>query len=152
MIEGRLDFLGIDDSSHERAAAFWHLIAPKAPAIATRFYERVRQFGIIADLTDARIATLRQLQLDHWRLLFTSRLDADYVKRASLVGIKHREVGVDPDWYIVAYGFLKQAFSEALDAENLPADRRSALQRTLDQYIAIDMALALSAYTAWLID
>ena len=34
----------------------------------------------------------------HWRALFESRLDLQYFNSASLIGIRHSQIGLDPKW------------------------------------------------------
>lgn len=152
MVHNLLGFLNIDEHAHTRALETWDLLKTDAPAISTRFYRRVRDFNIMPSMSDEQIAHLENLQYAHWEMLFTSRFNNDYVKRASLVGIKHREVGVDASAYIVGYGIVKQDFAHTIIGKNMPRDRTITLQQTLDQYVAIDMAIALSAYSAWLVD
>ena len=67
-----------------------------------------------------------------------------------MIGIKHHEIGLDSKWYIAGYAIIKAAFAEKIMEAPLPMRAKSALIVTLEKYVAIDMALALSAYSSWL--
>jgi hypothetical protein len=70
----------------------------------------------------------------------------------TLIGIKHHEVGLDSKWYIAGYAMMKAAFMERILEAPLPPNLKSALIVTLEKYVAVDMALALSTYSSWLVD
>ena len=103
-------------------------------------------------LDDATIERLKVRQKQHWRSLFSSAFDEGYARIVSMIGIKHHEIGLDSKWYIAGYAIIKAAFAEKIMEAPLPMRAKSALIVTLEKYVAIDMALALSAYSSWLID
>ena len=55
-------------------------------------------------------------------------------------------------WYIAGYMRLKLAFIEVIIRSNFPAETKGHLIKALDQYIAIDMALALGTYDTVVLD
>ena len=71
---------------------------------------------------------------------------------ATLIAIKHHELGLDPKWYIAGYALMKLRFTERLLKAALPQATKEALIATLEKYIAVDMALSLSTYSSWLMD
>ena len=103
-------------------------------------------------LDEATIDRLKVRQKQHWQSLFSSAFDENYMRSVSLIGIKHHEIGLDSKWYIAGYAIIKAAFAEKILEAPLPLRAKSALVVTLEKYVAMDMALALSAYSSWLID
>jgi hypothetical protein len=92
-------------------------------------------------------------QREHWRSLFSSGFDESYQRRASMIGIRHHDVGLDPKWYIAGYALMKARFIERLLLQTtVPLPLRSAMIVTLEKYVAVDMALALSSYSSWLVE
>jgi hypothetical protein len=146
-----IGFLGIDDLTHQHGKAVWSLLEDHAEGVIRDFYVELRQLdaGLI-DATTAERLALKQKQ--HWKSLLTGEFDQQFFNQASLVGIKHREIGLDPKWYIIGYHKIKARLTERIFAAPLPAARKIDLAMALDAFVAIDMALALSSYSSWLID
>ena len=68
------------------------------------------------------------------------------------VYVRHRDIELNPMWYIAGYTRLKLAFTEVIIRSDLPVVTKGHMVKTLDKYIAIDMALAMSAYDAVIVD
>lgn len=145
-------FLDIDPAARRHAAAIWSLIEHRIDHIIETFYADVRHSDTALALSDQTIQRLRVKQKDHWHALFESRLDLQYFNSASLIGIKHSEIGLDPKWYIAGYARIKSDFSRTILSSPLPLSAKADLVVTLDKYVALDMALAISSYTSLLVD
>lgn len=151
-MEELLRFLAIDANSRRDAEDIWQLIEHRAPEIIERFYADVRQSNINLPLTNRMIDHLKIKQKEHWKHLFESRFDQNYFSNASLIGIKHFEIGLDARWYIAGYAKIKSDFSREILGAPLSSPSKTQLIVTLDKYVALDMALAISSYTALLVD
>ena len=151
-MEGLLGFLEIDPEDRRYAAQIWSLLEPRTADAIETFYAGVLRSVPDHPLTAKIIDQLKREQQEHWKSLFESRFDQTYFNRASLIGIKHHEIGTDVRWYVTGYMKIKSGFSmQIIDAPvSLPG--KAKLMATLDKYIALDMAMAVSAYTALLID
>lgn len=150
-MEQLIAFLRIDDLARQQAQAAWTLIEAAAEAIVRDFYADLHRYD--SDLIDAAmIDHLTRRQVQHWKALLAGELDQDYFNAASLVGIKHREIGLDPKWYIAGYHRIKHRLNERILATQLPVPHKIGLVMTLDRFVALDMALALSSYSSWLVD
>ena len=68
------------------------------------------------------------------------------------VGIRHREIELDLMWYVLGYAALKIAFIEVIIDSPMPPIKKGRLVKALEKYIAFDMALALSTYSAVVCD
>lgn len=145
-------FLDIDPAAQLHAAAIWRLIEHRIDPIIEVFYADVRQSDTALSLSDQTIVRLKVSQREHWRALFESRLDLQYFNSASLIGIRHAQIGLDPKWYIAGYARIKSDFSRIVLGADLPLITKAAFVVTLDKYVALDMALAVSSYTSLLLD
>ena len=145
-------YLGIDTRTELLAERLWYLLESSADAIIAGFYNNTRQSSAGIMLDDPTIERLKVRQKQHWHSLFSSGFDEDYVRSVSMIGIKHHEIGLDSKWYIAGYALIKAAFAEKIMEAPLPLKAKSALIVTLEKYVAIDMALALSAYSSWLLE
>lgn len=150
-MERLIAFLAIDDRARQDAKVVWSLIEHHTDEIMRDFYADIRRLD--PPLIDgATIERLTTRQKEHWKSLLNDELDQRLFNRMSLIGIKHREVGLDPKWYIAGYHKIKLGFSGRILASPLSAAKKVSLVSTLDRFVALDMALALSSYSSWLVD
>ena len=152
MIAELLRFIDIDDTTKERGPEIWQLLEPRADAIVGSFYHRVKTFDIGSEITDVAIERLKVKQKQHWAALFASQFGVEYANSVRRVGIQHRDIALSPMWYVLGYTTQKLAFIEVIADASLPPITKGRLLKALDKYIAFDMALALSAYSAALVD
>jgi hypothetical protein len=117
-----------------------------------RFFFDMRQSAVGLLVDESTIERLKIKQKEHWRALFNSEFDEQYQRSVTMIGIKHHEIGLDPKWYVAGYALIKARFVKKLLEAPVPLHMKSALTETLEKYVAIDMALALSTYSAWLIE
>jgi hypothetical protein len=151
-METMLRFLAIDLESHRYAAQIWSLIEHRAADIIENFYTDVLRSNLDLPLTARTIDHLKEKQKQHWKKLFESRFDREYFNNASLIGIKHYEIGLDAKWYVAGYMRIKKDFSTEILGAPLSLPSKAQLVATLDKYVALDMALAISSYTSLLVD
>jgi hypothetical protein len=145
-------YLGIDTRAELLAERLWYLLEESVEQIIDGFYNNTRNSSAGLMLDEATIERLKVRQKQHWQSLFSSAFDEKYFRSVSMIGIKHHEIGLDPKWYIAGYAVVKAAFAQKILEAPLPLRAKTALIVTLEKYVAIDMALALSAYSSWLID
>ncbi|MDA9505281.1 hypothetical protein XI09_11420 [Bradyrhizobium sp. CCBAU 11386] len=146
-------YLGIGTRSQLLAEQLWQHIEEPSGEIIGAFYRDTQQSAAGSLLEGRIIERLSVAQREHWHSLFNSGFDDAYLRRAALIGIKHHEMGLDPKWYIAAYALMKARFAEHLLLHtDVPLPLKSALVVTLEKYVAVDMALALSSYSSWLVD
>ena len=145
-------YLGIDTRAQLLAERVWQLLDESSDEVIASFYRDTRQSaaGLLVD--EAAIERLKVRQKEHWRALFNGEFDEKYRRSVTMIGIKHHEVGLDPKWYIAGYALMKIRFVEKLLEAPVSLRMRSDLIATLEKYVAIDMALALSVYSSWLIE
>ncbi len=151
-MERLIRFLNIDVEAKRDAAAIWPLIEHRVDPVIETFYAELRRSDSALPLSAQFVRRLKAKQKDNWHALFESRLDQQYFNSASLIGINHYEIGLDLKWYIAGYVRIKGDFSHAILDSSLPLTTGTSLVTTLDKYVALDMALAISSYTSLLVD
>lgn len=152
MIDRLLQFLEIDAETRASAFALSELLAPHFDAIIEDFYITVQQFDVNPHVTGRIVPTLKQKQKQHWLALFHSRFDDEFLTSISRIGVRHRDIDLNPMWYVAGYMRLKLSFIEVIIRSDLHPATKGQMLKTLDKYIAIDMAMALSAYNAVILD
>ena len=151
-MEEIIRYLEIDARAQLLAERLWQFLEEPSTEIIASFYGNTRRSPAGLMLDETTVERLKLKQKDHWRSLFTRRFDEHYQRSVTLIGIKHHEVGLDSKWYIAGYAMMKAAFMERILEAPLPPNLKSALIVTLEKYVAVDMALALSTYSSWLVD
>lgn len=152
MIDRLLSFLEVDDTTKASGATLSNLLAPQLDGIIERFYSRVQEFNLNPHVTDRSVASLKIKQKQHWIDLFNSQFDENYLRNTRRIAVRHRDVELNPMWYIAGYMQIKLAFIEVILRSRLPVETKGQMIKTLDKYIAIDMALALGTYDTVVLD
>lgn len=147
-----VQYLGIDDRTKRSAEALWRIVDADMARVIEDFYTNTRQSAAGLGLDDATIERLKLRQKEHWRALFHSRFDREFADRASMIGLRHQQVGLSASWYIAGYSMIKLDLARIVMAAPLTLGIKTELIATLEKYVALDMACALSSYSAWLVD
>lgn len=103
----RLSFLEIDDRSRAALSEYYDDIAQILPDILQKFYRHVGTWPNLKSMfkDQSRMDYARNAQQQHWLKLFSARFDSDYAESVKKIGLIHSRIGLDPTWYIGAYGF-----------------------------------------------
>lgn len=151
-MEKLIRFFDIGPETTRNANLIWPLVEARASDIIGDFYTGARKANVDISLSDQAIENFKVVQTRHWRRRFIARFDEKYYNEASLVGIAHREVGLDVRWYIAGCTKIKMGFVQLILGANLPLAMKANLTSALEKYVALNMAIAVSSYTSWLID
>ena len=147
-----VEYLGIDDRSRRLAEVVWRIIDSRMEQVIEGFYANTAQRNTGLGLDDATIGRLKVKQKEHWRALFHAEFDDAFFQRASMIGLRHHEIGLSASWYIAGYSIIKLELAKMLMETPFSIGIKIQLVATLEKYVALDMACALSSYSAWLID
>ena len=89
-------------------------------------------------------------QLRHWQTLFAGRFDSAAIERSALVGRRHADVGLTPDYYIGGYAVVLEDVINRASSRGLlgwlTGRRRGRMVATLVKTALLDMEGAISAY------
>jgi hypothetical protein len=152
MIAKLFEFLNVDSETKASASILSDLLTPRMDEVIEDFYKEVQDLNISPHINGHAISALKQKQKQHWIALFQSQFQEEYFASVRRIGVRHRDIELNPLWYVAGYMRLKLAFVEVIIKSNFPAVTKGQLVKTLDKYIAIDMALALSTYDAVILD
>lgn len=146
------DFLAIDDTSKQYARELLALFAAHADDIVDAFYRKIQKSAIGTYVSDDAIERLKPKQKAHWEALFNSDFGRDYAQSVRRIGIRHRDVALNPSWYVAGYAKLKIELLRLIAMLDVPPEKRMCLVTALEKYVAIDMALALASYDSVILD
>jgi methyl-accepting chemotaxis protein len=147
-IQKMLQFIQVDQKTAEAGQDIFSLFEPHVEEIVKRFYDRVQAFGISPPSMRRRFPHQR----DHWMHLFVTNFSTQYAQSVRQIGIRHRDIQLNPIWFVAGYTKIKMEILQLIVASGYSPDRKGALILALEKYVAIDMGLALSAYDSVLVD
>ena len=148
----RLEYYGL---ANEQAALkrVGRKVAASLDGALVRFYATISAMPAIAGLFSGRgqMDSAARSQKNHWLTLFDQGFTESYLKRATMIGRVHAEIGLDPRWYIGGYGIILDQLIQRMVAPGLlgllPWKRRQARELSLlVRASLLDMDLALSSY------
>ncbi len=148
MVDKLLRLLDIDAQTRVHGRELWRMLAPHAEGVIDAFYTKVLIEKVHPMVTSTAVHRLKRKQIDHWRALFASEFDDRYTHSAERIGVRHRAIELDLGWYVTGYVMVKIGFINVILQSSLPPAKKGQLIKTLEQYVALDMAFALSTYSA----
>ena len=106
----RLQFIGVDAGVRELLKRFKSIVHSEIEPILDRFYGNIRRFPDAWNFigSEARIPSLISAQKQHWLQLFEAEFDDSYFDSVRRVGLAHVRIGLEPNWYLGAYGYIVQ--------------------------------------------
>ncbi|WP_193175870.1 globin-coupled sensor protein [Oricola nitratireducens] len=158
-IEGRLAFLGLDETSRAQIRKLKPVIERELPKGLDRFYDTVRKTPETRKFfsSDDHMRAAKGAQIGHWTAITTGNFDDAYVDRVCTIGSTHARIGLEPRWYIGGYGLIIEQFLHGVLEAMWPAggmfsqkktspDETAAMLSSLIKAIMLDMDLSISAY------
>lgn len=143
----RLVHSKLDVEARRLLAEFRPVVEARIDDVIAEFLLYVTAWPEMRLLTQSAegIACLRQEQGRHLLNLFSCRFDEGYFARVSRMGHAHEKVGLEPRWYLGAYGHVLKILVElAIDHCGNDAARLVATVSAINRVIEIDMASAVA--------
>uniref|UniRef100_UPI0031832766 methyl-accepting chemotaxis protein n=1 Tax=Edaphosphingomonas laterariae TaxID=861865 RepID=UPI0031832766 len=147
-----MNYFSLDENNYAVFPEIARAVERAAPDALDRFYAKVQETPETARFfsSTAMINHAKGKQLDHWRDMFSSRMDERYVAKAETIGNVHARIGLEPTWYIGGYALVLEAMIGRLLTESLRArlggKQIARVVSTLVKCALVDMDIALSAY------
>ena len=101
-------FFGLEAEERGLLASMGRLIDRSLPELSERFYAHLSRWPETRRLLDAHgdLPRLKRQQADHWRLMFQDAGSPAHEARCRAAGEAHLRIGLEPSWYIGAYGVV----------------------------------------------
>ena len=152
-LQERLDYYGLaaipDATLNGVARALDRQLAGALDAFYAVISQRTELSGHFEN--PQQMARAKAMQAEHWQSVFRDGVDERFHQRALRIGNVHARIGLEPKWYVGAYGLVLDELVTAIIAPGwrrwLPWRRAQARQvTTLIKIALLDIDLALSAY------
>ena len=145
----RLAFFELGERDAETLRALQPLAERTVDGIVERFYEHLLAFPELKALLEeepGRIDRLKGLQRAYFLSLTEGQWDEAYIQSRLRVGNAHQEIGLEPAWYIGAFGLYLRLALRTLVAETADGARILHAAEALVKLITFDMSLAIQTY------
>lgn len=137
----------LDQKTLELLDAFRPVVAAHLDDLVADFLEYASAWPEMKPLTQSPegIACLREAQGRHLLNLFSGSFDEGYFARVSRMGQAHERAGLEPRWYLGAYGhMLKRLVELAIETCGDDARRLLGTVSAINRVVEIDMACAVA--------
>ncbi|NLH83046.1 MAG: hypothetical protein GX458_19715 [Phyllobacteriaceae bacterium] len=141
--------MGLSDFEH-------HEVVDAIPALDDILTVVAAEFcAHLTALAEARIdyRGLARPMRDHWLQLLRDGIDAAYERRVMRIGLAHRDRAIDPQTYVLGYGwFAARLVEETMRRSVLDRAALADLVATLLRLIFLDLTRVVHAYGVSLLD
>ena len=144
---GNLSHPELDGGTRQLLAEFRPVVEQRIDDVIAEFLKYVSAWPEMRLLTQSAegIACLRREQGRHLLNLFSCQFDDGYFARVSRMGQAHEKAGLEPRWYLGAYGHVLKILVElAIEHCGDDAARLLATVNAINRVVEIDMASAVA--------
>ena len=137
----------LDAGTRQLLAEFRPVVEQRIDDVIAEFLQYVSAWPEMRLLTQSAegIACLRREQGRHLLNLFSCQFDSGYFARVSRMGQAHEKAGLEPRWYLGAYGHVLKILVElAIEHCGDDAARLLATVSAINRVVEIDMASAVA--------
>ncbi|CAO3411359.1 methyl-accepting chemotaxis protein [Azospirillum largimobile] len=142
-------FFGLEAEERGLLASMGRLIDRSLPELSERFYAHLSRWPETRSLLDAHgdLTRLKRQQAEHWRLMFQDAGSPAHEARCRAAGEAHLRIGLEPSWYIGAYGVVLSDLLALVQGALRwrPATARRAVA-AVARAVAFDMDRTLAGY------
>ncbi len=150
LMEARLRFLEIDDATINNLQQAFEIIEPEMDRIVEAFYQHLLKEPELKEMLSesGAIERARLAQEKHWiEAMLRGRYDNAYFLKTERIGCAHARMGLTPNWYIGAYNFILNQFSDAICNHCQEDSKRAlALIQSLTKIVFLDIDLVIHTY------
>lgn len=139
--------LSLDDKTRAVLADFRPVVETHLDDLLGDFLDYVAAWPEMRALTGSAegVACLREAQGRHLLNLFSGEFDEGYFARVSRMGQAHEKAGLEPRWYLGAYGHvLKRLVELAIKAYDDDPQRLLATVSAINRVVEMDMGCAVA--------
>lgn len=147
----KLRFAQLDDATRIDLRTLLPLVERHIDKILEGFYEMLRAWPKLSQMF-SRPGAIEHAKLEqkkHWVRLFGAKFDSDYVKSAHRIASTHVRIGLEPQWYIGAYGFVLNHLVRVITQEfRRKPDQIATAICAINKVVLLDIDIVVEGYEA----
>ncbi|ACV61672.1 methyl-accepting chemotaxis sensory transducer [Desulfofarcimen acetoxidans DSM 771] len=145
----QMSYVAITQDDINIMAGYKDLFSREADRVVNVFYNHILKFSELKKLIDenSTVTRLKEVQKQYFISLTSDKMDNNYINRRLAIGMKHRQLGLFPRWYIGAYQIYMTEIYMLLQAKH--GTDAVSLQRSYNAFqkrLNFDMQLAIENY------
>ncbi|MEO5807931.1 methyl-accepting chemotaxis protein [Devosia sp.] len=115
-LQGRLDFIGLDEAALQRLESVQVHVDKHLPLALDKFYAKISRIPVVARFFDGKpqMDRAQSKQIGHWKAIAAGQFDDDYFAASTRVGLRHAQIGLEPRWHIGGYGIIFETLVRGL--------------------------------------
>lgn len=142
----------ITDEDVDAMKLTWRLVDPDFENIIERFYANPFVSAHVSLFHSADRGRLKAKQYEHWKNLFNSNFDDEYMRRVRRAAIAHRMLGVQASTYVLSYRiFMNEVVEELRRGFSLHGDVLARIIIAFGKFVSADIAVTVHAYESELV-
>lgn len=152
-MDARLEFLELGPEAQSRLRKVSRLIEKSMGPALEYFYEKIAPHPAFRDMfaSGSRVQAAKDRQELHWQRITKGEFGTDYAASVLRIGGIHAKIGLQPRWYMGAYGILLDHIVHAIvtDRRAFSSRRRADLAKDLSAVMRaalLDMDLSMAGY------
>lgn len=124
-IQSRLDFMGLNKEQRATLAAMQPMVKIHVGAALDNFYATARKTASTRAMfrDDQHMLKAKAQQEAHWQRISSGRFDDEFYDSVRRIGGVHARIGLEPRWYIGAYGLVLEGLLRAIGKRSTPLQR-----------------------------
>ncbi|HHU33127.1 MAG: protoglobin domain-containing protein [Zhaonellaceae bacterium] len=145
----QIEFLNLTEEELKLMSGYREVFTQEAPRIVDLFYDHIFKYAqlkkIIEDHTT--INRLKEIQKQYFISLTSDEINDAYINRRIAIGLKHREIGLYPKWYLGAYQiYYSQIYQLLLASHRDDPELLARVYNAFQKRLNFDMQLAMESY------
>jgi methyl-accepting chemotaxis protein len=149
ILRERLKFIGFTQEDAAALREFKPTLEANVGRILTKFYAHIENYPQLMAMFRGQMGVdhARTEQAKHWRTLFGTGFDTDYVARARRIGSTHEKIGLEPRWYIAGYALaMGELMALLFEMYRWKPQKGSAVARAIVKAVMLDIDYAITIY------
>ncbi len=147
-----LKFMEVNAEVCNELETLWSVVEPRLPDVLDEFYAHLETIPSLTKMLGGQNSRLKTAQSAHWKRLFMSRFDGEYLESARIIGLTHNRIGLAPKWYIGGYRFIMNRLIQiVLEKNRFSPTAGGRAVSALMTALMVDIELVISVYQGALI-
>mgnify|MGYP000459964282 CR=1 FL=1 len=147
-----ISLLNFNDEDRILLSQAYEIINPDIDRVLDSLYESLDRINSGPDSFGSSNFSLKLKQKSHWVRLFSGCFDEDYENEARKVAVRHVEIGLPHDLFVLSYMKIAVLFCEVIrETPGVDPDRAIRMVEAINKAVAIDMMFAMAPYAGDLV-
>lgn len=145
----QIEFTRLTDEDLKIMSGYRDVFTKEAERVVDLFYGHIFKYAELKKIIEdnSTVNRLKEIQKQYFISLTSDKIDDAYINRRILIGLKHREIGLYPKWYLGAYQiYYGEIFQMLLDLHKDDSETLLRVYTAFQKRLNFDMQLAMESY------